>query len=201
MKSFKINFDYRRVDRRISYDNNDRGPKRSRLIEDEVVRRNDRREDNFPPIRRPTVQSAVRMPIETKSRDQTIAERERSQRGEDGARQLFCFIFSNDYRDFFRNRRMFGNLLLGTLKQFKQEQKAPAVQAQVNLVLLLRMYFIIIFQTEKLKEVDEKLQKAEREAKEKFIQEKKSVEMKLREKEMEIKRLKQKGAIQAKVSS
>jgi hypothetical protein len=157
-------------DRRISYDAKDRGEvKRSRLIEDEPPRRidRDRRDNQLPPLRRPTMQSSVRMPtIETKSREEIIAEQRKSQTGADGA----------------RNRRMFGNLLMGTLKQFQQEEKEPAFKAQHD----------------KLKEVEEKLEKSVRQDKEKYLQEKKAVEIKLREKEMEIKRLKQKQAIKAK---
>uniref|UniRef100_A0AC34GN60 Pinin/SDK/MemA protein domain-containing protein n=1 Tax=Panagrolaimus sp. ES5 TaxID=591445 RepID=A0AC34GN60_9BILA len=175
-------------DRRISYETNDRKisheasdrkvisyepveRKRSRLIEDEPVRRSDRHED--PPSRRPTLQSTVRMPtIETKSREEVLAER-KSQTKADGA----------------RNRRMFGNLLLGTLKQFQKEEKAPDVAPKTQA------------QHDKLKEVEERLEKSVRQDKEKFLQDKKAVEMKLREKEMEIKRLKQRQAIQAKNES
>uniref|UniRef100_A0A914XRB9 Pinin/SDK/MemA protein domain-containing protein n=1 Tax=Panagrolaimus superbus TaxID=310955 RepID=A0A914XRB9_9BILA len=175
-------------DRRISYETNDRkvsheasdrkvisyepaGSKRSRLIEDEPVRRSDRHED--PPSRRPTLQSTVRMPtIETKSREEVLAER-KSQTKADGA----------------RNRRMFGNLLMGTLKQFQKEEKAPDVAPKTQA------------QHDKLKEVEERLEKSVRQDKEKYLQDKKAVEVKLREKEMEIKRLKQRQAIQAKNES
>ena len=49
--------------------------------------------------------------------------------------------------------------------------------------------------------MEEKLERSHREEKQKFIHDRKAVEMKMREKEQEIKRLKQKQAIQAKVSS
>jgi hypothetical protein len=165
-KDIKISLDSneRKV---ISYEGVER--KRSRLIEDEPRRsREDRHDDSH--YRRPTLQSSVRMPtIETKSREEVLAER-KSHTGADGA----------------RNRRMFGNLLLGTLKQFQKEEKAPDVAPKTQA------------QHDKLKEVEERLEKGVRQDKEKFLQEKKAVEIKLREKEMEIKRLKQRQAIQAK---
>jgi pinin len=152
----------------ISYEGVER--KRSRLIEDEPRRSREDRHDDDSHFRRPTLQSSVRMPtIETKSREEVLAER-KSQTGADGA----------------RNRRMFGNLLLGTLKQFQKEEKAPDVAPKTQA------------QHDKLKEVEERLEKGVRQDKEKFLQEKKAVEIKLREKEMEIKRLKQRQAIQAK---
>uniref|UniRef100_A0A7E4ZY82 Pinin_SDK_memA domain-containing protein n=1 Tax=Panagrellus redivivus TaxID=6233 RepID=A0A7E4ZY82_PANRE len=150
--------------------------KRPRLIyDDPPARRNSRREsrrsdsgDEDEGSSRPTVASSVRMPIETKSRDEIIAEQKKKQREEDGK----------------RNRRMFGNLL-GTLKQFQQETKAPAIKTQV----------------EKLREVEEKLEQTHRQDKEDFLAKKKEAQMKYREKEVEIQRLKQRRAIQAKCTS
>lgn len=57
--------------------------KRPRLLYDIPARRNTDEKGDFSPIKEPTVQSTIREP---KSRDETIAERKKNQKAEDGRR-------------------------------------------------------------------------------------------------------------------
>ncbi|KAE9552099.1 hypothetical protein FO519_004679 [Halicephalobus sp. NKZ332] len=153
-----------KASRRITMDSNEgRDAKKPRLLYDIPARRNTDEKSDYSPIKEPTVQSTIREP---KSRDETIAERKKNQKAEDGK----------------RNQRMFGNLM-GTLKQFQKEtqRKVPELK-----------------QAEKLKEVEERLERTRQEEREKYLSDKKTVEVKMKEKQMEIKKLKQRRAIQAK---
>lgn len=80
---------FRKSGRRITVDFDDedrKDTKRPRLIYDVPGRRS----ADEPLIKKPTVQSSVRlMTIETKSREQTIADRKNSQKEEDGKRYFF----------------------------------------------------------------------------------------------------------------
>ena len=55
-----------------------------------------------------------------------------------------------------------------------------------------------MFQAEKLKAVEERLERTRQEEREKYLSDKKTVEEKMKEKQVEIRKLKQKRAIQAK---
>ncbi|VDK49234.1 unnamed protein product [Anisakis simplex] len=124
-----------------------------------------RGDDNEEETRR-TVQSSIVMPtIETKSREAAITELKESEKKEINV----------------RNRRMFSNLLLGTLQRFqKDERKILSVEK---------------VQAEKQKEVERRLRATENEEKERLAKERYELFEKRREKERLIKSLQRKKAI------
>ncbi|VDP13826.1 unnamed protein product [Onchocerca flexuosa] len=125
--------------------------------------RYDEREDET--VRR-TVQSSVVMPaIETKSRKAAISELKGAEKKEVNV----------------RNRRMFSNLLLGTLQRFQIEEKKISSVEKV--------------QAEKQKEVERRLRESEEEERERLAREKAALLSKRREKERLIKSLQRRKAI------
>uniref|UniRef100_A0A915DPD8 Pinin/SDK/MemA protein domain-containing protein n=1 Tax=Ditylenchus dipsaci TaxID=166011 RepID=A0A915DPD8_9BILA len=118
-----------------------------------------------PPLKR-TLQSSVVMPtIETKSRDATITEMKKSEKTGDAV----------------RNRRMFSNLLVGTLRQFQKEEDSTKNKTQT--------------QFEKQREVERRLERTDKENKNKIYKEKEELINRRREKEQQILLLKRKKAI------
>jgi pinin len=117
------------------------------------------------PVRR-TLPSSVVMPtIETKSREATLTEMKKNSSKEDTT----------------RNRRLFGNLLVGTLRQFQKEEKVVGAPTKV--------------QVDKQREVERRLEEAKTEDKNKVLKEKEELMKKRLEKEREIQRLKRRKAI------
>ncbi|KHN88626.1 Pinin [Toxocara canis] len=115
---------------------------------------------------RRTVQSSIVMPaIETKSREAAISELKESEKKETSI----------------RNRRMFSNLLLGTLQRFQKDEKKISSVEKV--------------QAEKQKEVERRLRATEVEEKERLAKERLDLFEKRREKERLIKSLQRKKAI------
>uniref|UniRef100_A0A0N5AK05 Pinin_SDK_memA domain-containing protein n=1 Tax=Syphacia muris TaxID=451379 RepID=A0A0N5AK05_9BILA len=113
-----------------------------------------------------TVQSSVVMPtIETKSREAAINELKGQEKREVSV----------------RNRRMFSNLLLGTLQRFQKEEKKVSSTERV--------------QAEKQREVERRLKETEMEEKERIAKERMELIEKRREKEHQIKALQRKKAI------
>lgn len=86
----------------------------------------------------------------------------------------------------FRNQRIFGNLLLGTLDKFRREEKTatPAASAQLK----------------KRQEIDKRLEKTKEEDRERVYKEKQEILEKRREEEGEIKRQRRQKAIELNVS-
>jgi len=127
--------------------------------------------DYSPPSYRPppkrSLQSSVVMPtIETKSRAAIISELKKNETAED----------SN------RNRRLFSNLLVGTLRQFQKEEKSATIK--------------VSSQFEKQKQVERRLEQTDKENKNRIQKEKDDLMNKRREKESEILSLRRKKAIQ-----
>ncbi|CAD5225339.1 unnamed protein product [Bursaphelenchus okinawaensis] len=118
-----------------------------------------------PSIPRRSLQSSVVLPIETKSREETLSKLKQSEKAEDSK----------------RNRRLFGNLLMGTLDRFQKEEKnvAPKVDAQVQ----------------KQREVEKRLEASKREERERLLKQKHDLESRKRDKEIEILKLKRQNAI------
>uniref|UniRef100_A0A915BBK5 Pinin/SDK/MemA protein domain-containing protein n=1 Tax=Parascaris univalens TaxID=6257 RepID=A0A915BBK5_PARUN len=113
-----------------------------------------------------TVQSSIVMPaIETKSREAAISELKESEKKEVNI----------------RNRRMFSNLLLGTLQRFQKDEKKVSSVEKV--------------QAEKQKEVERRLRATEIEEKERLAKERLELFEKRRDKERLIKSLQRKKAI------
>ncbi|KAI1704357.1 pinin/SDK/memA/ protein conserved region domain-containing protein [Ditylenchus destructor] len=113
-----------------------------------------------------TLQSSVVMPtIETKSREATLSEMKKNTTNGDTV----------------RNRRIFSNLLVGTLKQFQKEETSANNRVQT--------------QIEKQREVERRLEMTQKEEKNRILKEKEDLLMRRREKEQEIMRLKRKKAI------
>lgn len=141
----------------ISADNNlYDGPGSGKRSRDEIVEEETRR----------TVQSSVVMPtIETKSREAAINELKGQEKREVSV----------------RNRRMFSNLLLGTLQRFQKEEKKVSSTEKV--------------QAEKQKEIERRLRETEMEEKERIAKERMELLEKRREKERQIKALQRKKAI------
>ncbi|VDN01843.1 unnamed protein product [Thelazia callipaeda] len=163
------NYGYERRDGRVvSLDS--LGPNKRRLV---ISAENDLYEGSSKRLRydekddenmRHTVQSSVVMPaIETKSRKAAISELKGSEKKEVNV----------------RNRRMFSNLLLGTLQRFqKEEKKISSVE-----------------KAEKQKEVERRLRESEEEERERLARERAALLGKRREKERLIKSLQRKKAI------
>lgn len=121
--------------------------------------------DNEPPLKK-TLQSSVVMPtIESKSREATITELKKNTTKDDTT----------------RNRRMFSNLLVGTLRQFQKEENSGGNRVQS--------------QIEKQREIERRLEMTEKEEKNKMLREKEALLSQRREKEQEILKLKRKKAI------
>ncbi|CAK5062383.1 unnamed protein product [Meloidogyne enterolobii] len=104
--------------------------------------------------------------IETKSRTAVITEKKKSETKEDAV----------------RNRRLFSNLLVGTLRQFQKEEKTVGVKGQAQL--------------EKQREVERRLEENEKENRERLLRERDSLMEKRRDKEMQIQALRRQKAIE-----
>ncbi|MCP9262605.1 Pinin [Dirofilaria immitis] len=161
------NYGYERRDARtVSLDSS--GPNKRRLVisaENDLYEGSDKRaryDDREDEAVRRTVQSSVVMPtIETKSRKAAISELK-------GAEKR-------------KNRRMFSNLLLGTLQRFQMDEKKISSVEKV--------------QAEKQKEVERRLRESEEEERERLAREKAALLGKRREKERLIKSLQRRKAI------
>lgn len=144
--------------------------KRGRYADDRgtggVQRQSDR--DYSPPSRSHRTLSSVVLPttIETKSRAAIISEKKKSENKEDVV----------------RNRRLFNNLLAGTLRQFQKEEKTVGNKGQA--------------QIEKQREVERRLEETEKENRERLLRERDQLMAKRREKEMEIQALRRQKAIE-----
>lgn len=151
------------------------GGKRRVIVYDEAEPREKKsREDHrrfipiegpAPSIPRRSIQSSVVLPIETKSREETITKLKQSEKKEDNV----------------RNRRLFGNLLMGTLDKFKKESKTVAPTANV--------------QVKKQREVERRLELNRREEQEKINNQKHELFAKRREKEAEVNKLRRQTGI------
>ncbi|VDN89801.1 unnamed protein product [Brugia pahangi] len=165
------NYGFERRDARIvSLDSS--GPNKRRLVisaENDLYEGSDKRaryDDREDEAVRRTVQSSVVMPaIETKSRKAAISELKGAEKKEVNV----------------RNRRMFSNLLLGTLQRFQMEEKKISNVEKV--------------QAEKQKEVERRLKESEEEERERLAREKAALLGKRREKERLIKSLQRRKAI------
>ncbi|EFO22869.1 hypothetical protein LOAG_05613 [Loa loa] len=165
------NYGFERRDARtVSLDSS--GPNKRRLVisaENDLYEGSDKRaryDDREDEAVRRTVQSSVVMPaIETKSRKAAISELKGAEKKEVNV----------------RNRRMFSNLLLGTLQRFQMEEKKISSVEKV--------------QAEKQKEVERRLRESEEEERERLAREKAALLGKRREKERLIKSLQRKKAI------
>ncbi|VDK86264.1 unnamed protein product [Litomosoides sigmodontis] len=165
------NYPYERRDTRtVSVDSS--GPNKRRLVisaENDLYEGSDKRaryDDKEDEAVRRTVQSSVVMPaIETKSRKAAISELKGAEKKEVNV----------------RNRRMFSNLLLGTLQRFQMEEKKISSVEKV--------------QAEKQKEVERRLRESEEEERERLAREKAALLGKRREKERLIKSLQRRKAI------
>jgi len=117
-------------------------------------------------LKRRHIQSSVVIPIETRSRNDTISELKKAEKKEDVV----------------RNQRMFGNLLLGTLDRFRKDEGrvAPTVNAQVK----------------KQMEIDKRLEQTKVEDRERMFQHKHEMFEKRREEEIEIKKQRRAKAIE-----
>uniref|UniRef100_A0A1I8BDD7 Pinin_SDK_memA domain-containing protein n=1 Tax=Meloidogyne hapla TaxID=6305 RepID=A0A1I8BDD7_MELHA len=130
--------------------------------------------DYSPPSSRPqrTLSSvimsstSVASTIETKSRTAVITEKKKNETKEDAV----------------RNRRLFSNLLVGTLRQFQKEEKTVGVKGQAQL--------------EKQREVERRLEENEKENRERLLRERDSLMEKRRDKEMQIQALRRQKAIE-----
>jgi len=122
--------------------------------------------DPDPPPPRRTLQSSVVMPvIETKSRQAAIEEAKTVEKKEQSV----------------RNRRLFNNLLVGTLQKFRKEEKKVSSVEKV--------------QADKQKEIEERLESKKREEKEKMERERNDLLEQRNKKEREIRLLQRKKAI------
>ncbi|VDM08004.1 unnamed protein product [Wuchereria bancrofti] len=165
------NYGFERRDARtVSLDSS--GPNKRRLVisaENDLYEGSDKRaryDDREDEAVRRTVQSSVVMPaIETKSRKAAISELKGAEKKEVNV----------------RNRRMFSNLLLGTLQRFQMEEKKISSVEKV--------------QAEKQKEVERRLKESEEEERERLAREKAALLGKRREKERLIKALQRRKAI------
>ncbi|VDO36156.1 unnamed protein product [Brugia timori] len=165
------NYGFERRDARVvSLDSS--GPNKRRLVisaENDLYEGSDKRaryDDREDEAVRRTVQSSVVMPaIETKSRKAAISELKGAEKKEVNV----------------RNRRMFSNLLLGTLQRFQMEEKKISNVEKV--------------QAEKQKEVERRLRESEEEERERLAREKAALLVKRREKERLIKSLQRRKAI------
>ncbi|KAI1715058.1 pinin/SDK/memA/ protein conserved region domain-containing protein [Ditylenchus destructor] len=160
------NYSHRSSDRRVQEVGNRRRIVVSTDNGEEIDRKRSYNDyDNEPPLKR-TLQSSVVMPtIETKSREATISEMKKNTTNGDTV----------------RNRRIFSNLLVGTLKQFQKEETSANNRVQT--------------QIEKQREVERRLETTQKEEKNRILKEKEDLLMRRREKEQEILRLKRKKAI------
>ncbi|KAL3081029.1 hypothetical protein niasHS_000646 [Heterodera schachtii] len=114
-----------------------------------------------------TLQSSVVMPtIETKSRTAVINEMKKNENKEDQV----------------RNRRLFGNLLVATLRKFQNEEKTVGSKGQV--------------QIDKQREVERRLEETDKENRNRMMREREALMAKKREKEMEIQSLRRQKAIE-----
>lgn len=127
-----------------------------------------REREYSPPSRTHRSLSSVVMPttIETKSRAAIINEMKRNEKKEDTV----------------RNRRLFSNLLVGTLRQFQKEEKTVGNKG--------------LAQIEKQKEVERRLEETEKENRERLLRERDQLMAKRREKEIEIQALRRQKAIE-----
>ncbi|CAG9536924.1 unnamed protein product [Cercopithifilaria johnstoni] len=165
------NYGFERRDiRTVSLDSS--GPNKRRLVisaENDLYEGSDKQaryDDREDEAMRRTVQSSVVMPaIETKSRKAAISELKGAEKKEVNV----------------RNRRMFSNLLLGTLQRFQMEEKKISSVEKV--------------QAEKQKEVERRLRESEEEERERLAREKAALLGKRREKERLIKSLQRRKAI------
>lgn len=160
----------RRDARTVNVDSS--GPNKRRLVvsaENDLYEGSDKRakyDDREDEVVRRTVQSSVVMPtIETKSREAAITELKGTEKKEVNV----------------RNRRMFSNLLLGTLQRFQKEEKKIMSVEKV--------------QAEKQREVERRLKESEEEERERLAREKAALLEKRREKERLIKSLQRKKAV------
>lgn len=153
----------------ISTDNNERYGKRIRYGNDYQPGNDNYREsrDYSPPHnrapRRALASSVVMPTIETKSRAAIITEIKKNETKEDSV----------------RNRRLFNNLLVGTLRQFQKDEDNKSHS-----------------QIDKQREVELRLEQSDKENKDRMQKEKEELLIKRREKEMEIVSLRRKKAIQ-----
>lgn len=104
--------------------------------------------------------------IETKSRAAVISEMKKNENKQDQV----------------RNRRLFGNLLVATLRQFQNEEKTVGSKGQV--------------QIDKQREVERRLEETEKENRNRMMREREALMGKKREKEMEIQALRRQKAIE-----
>lgn len=105
----------------------------------------------------------------------------------------------------FRNRRLFNNLLVGTLRQFQKDEdnKSHSQVPNTTIFYLLNLKFDEIYEAikiDKQREVELRLEQSDKENKDRMQKEKEELLIKRREKEMEIVSLRRKKAIQQYVS-
>ncbi|VDK46189.1 unnamed protein product [Cylicostephanus goldi] len=145
----------------------ERPGKRQRLDYDEMEDEDDR---DIRPKR--TLASTVVMPsIETKSREEKIEEMTKNEKKEVTTRH--CIVY--------RNRRMFSNLLMGTLTRFQKDEK--------------KIQNVEKIQAEKYKEVEKRLEDKKREDREKIMAERQKLFDERREQEKELRALQRKKAL------
>ncbi|EYB81076.1 hypothetical protein Y032_0393g607 [Ancylostoma ceylanicum] len=137
------------------------GGKRQRMDYDDMDDEDDR---DIRPKR--TLASTVVMPsIETKSREERIEEMNKTEKKEVTT----------------RNRRMFSNLLMGTLTRFQKDEK--------------KIQNVEKIQAEKQKEVEKRLEDKKREDREKIMAERQKLFDERREQEKELRALQRKKAL------
>ncbi|KHJ82390.1 hypothetical protein OESDEN_17916 [Oesophagostomum dentatum] len=139
----------------------ERPGKRQRVDYDDMEDEDDR---DIRPKR--TLASTVVMPsIETKSREERIEEMNKTEKKEVTT----------------RNRRMFSNLLMGTLTRFQKDEKRIQKTEKI--------------QAEKQKEVEKRLEDKKREDREKIMAERQKLFDERREQEKELRSLQRKKAL------
>lgn len=105
----------------------------------------------------------------------------------------------------FRNRRLFNNLLVGTLRQFQKDEdnKSHSQVPNTTIFYVPNLKFDEIYEAikiDKQREVELRLEQSDKENKDRMQKEKEELLIKRREKEMEIVSLRRKKAIQQYVS-